>query len=180
MSQDPQEALQQNLQFASYGRTWMIVLRGSWGRAVDQFVTKWTGISLISLQYALAGGRPYTPSLLFTTIGRRTGRLHTVVLPYVVDGDSIVVIGSRAGGPYDPHWAHNVRADGRCWIRVARHEVPADAHVAMGEERERVFKVVADKKPNIPRYQERASTFGREIPLVVIEPRQPVRLSRRA
>jgi deazaflavin-dependent oxidoreductase (nitroreductase family) len=176
----PADLQKANMKFASYGRTWMIVVRGRWGRALDRFVTRWTGISLISLQYALAGRRRYTPSLLFTTIGRKSGRLHTVVLPYVVDGDTIVVIGSRSGGPYDPHWAHNVRADGRCWIRVARREVPASAHVATGEERARVFKVVSEKKPNVPRYQERASTFGREIPLVVIEPREPVHLSLRA
>ena len=46
--------------------------------------------------------------------------------------------------------------------------------------RERVFKLVCEKKPNVARYQERATTFGREIPLVVIEPREVIRLSSRA
>ena len=35
-------------------------------------------------------------------------------------------------------------------------------------------------RPNVARYQERATTFGRQIPIVVIEPREPVRLSPRA
>ena len=163
----------ENMKFSSYGRTWMIVVRGRWGRALDRWLTRWTGFSVISLQYSLAGRRPYTPVLLFTTIGHKTGQLHTVVLPYVKFGDALVVIGSRGGGAYDPHWAHNVRADGRCWIRINRRDVAAVAHVAQGEEREQVYKEVSEQKPNVPRYQERASTFGREIPLVVIEPRAP-------
>src|SRR5688572_31644172 len=111
---------QENVQFASFGRSWMIVLRGSWGRAIDRFLTRWTGFSAMSFQYSLAGRRPYTPSLLLTTIGKRTGKLRTVVLPYVRVDDNLVVIGSNAGGPSDPNWAHNIRANGTCWINVNR------------------------------------------------------------
>ena len=173
-------AERENLAFATEGRPWMMVLRGRWGRAIDRYVTRWTGVSPMCVQYAIAGCGPYVPSLLLTTIGRHTGRLHTVVLPYVVDGDSAIVIGSRGGGPHDPHWAHNIRASGACWICVNRRQVPAVAHVAHGEERQRIFELVCDRKPNVARYQQRAATFGREVPLVVIQARVPVRLSSRA
>ena len=65
-------ASKENMQFSSYGRTWMIVVRGRWGRAFDRWLTRWTGFSAISLQYSLAGRRSYTPVLLFTTIGHKT------------------------------------------------------------------------------------------------------------
>ena len=45
------------------------------------------------------------------------------------------------------------------------------AHVAEGEERERLFALIARSGDSLARYQERASTFGRVVPLVVLEPR---------
>ena len=49
----------QNVEFASYGRSWMIIVRGKWGRVFDRALTRWVGVSAISMQYSLAGGRPY-------------------------------------------------------------------------------------------------------------------------
>src|SRR5437763_12819346 len=45
----------ENLRVAAQGRTWMVVLRGRWGRAIDRFVTRWVGVSPMCVQYALAG-----------------------------------------------------------------------------------------------------------------------------
>jgi hypothetical protein len=40
----------------------------------------------------------------------------------------------------------------------------------VGEEHERLFAMIAAKGDSLPRYQERASQFGRTVPLVVLEP----------
>lgn len=165
--------LTQDIRFASYGRPWMIVLRGKRGLAVDKWLVRWTGFSLMELQYALAGGNRYTPVLLLTTIGAQSGELRTVTLPYLEWGGRYVVIGSNAGGPTDPRWVGNLRGDAHCWLHVRRRRIAALAHVSRGEEREELFRFVTRHKPNVARYQERAGTFGREVPLVVLAPRQP-------
>jgi deazaflavin-dependent oxidoreductase (nitroreductase family) len=154
--------------FCSGGRSRWILLRGPWGRAVDRALVRWTGWSMITWQYTRAAGRPYQPSLLLTTIGRRTGRLRTSVLPYYRVGDDLVVCGTRGGGPRDPLWAGNVEADPHCWLRVRRRLVPGTARVVRGNERAALFEDVAALHGGLRRYQEQASTHGREIPLVVL------------
>lgn len=160
--------------FSAGGRTHLIILRGGWGRAVDRFLVRWTGWSMITWQYTRAAGRPYQPSLLLTTIGRRSGLLRSSVLPYYRAGDNLVVCGTRGGGPRDPLWVANVLADPHCWLRVRRRLVPAVARVAAGDERSELFDHVACEHGGLRRYQEQAATFGREIPLVLVTPLRPL------
>jgi hypothetical protein len=49
--------------------------------------------------------------------------------------------------------------------------VAVRAHVADGEEHERLFAQISKGRDSLTRYQERASTFGRRVPLVVLERR---------
>jgi deazaflavin-dependent oxidoreductase (nitroreductase family) len=159
------------LKFSSRGNTRWIVLRGAWGRAIDRAIVRFTGFSVITWQYSKAGGNPYQPTLLLTTIGRRSGQRRVRALPYYPDGDRMVVIGSNGGGPKDPDWVWNVRANEAAWVTVRRRNRPVRAHVADGEEHERLFAQITEGRDSLRRYQERASTFGRRVPLVVLEPR---------
>jgi deazaflavin-dependent oxidoreductase (nitroreductase family) len=109
--------------------------------------------------------------LLLTTIGKRSGKLRSRALPYHRDDARFVVVGSNGGGPKDPDWVWNVRADGSAWVHVKRRKAPVAAHVAEGDEYARLFAMIAAKGDSLPRYQERASQFGRTVPLVVLEPR---------
>ncbi len=159
--------------FSSGGRGHWIILRGAWGRAIDRWLVRWTGWSMITWQYTRAAGRPYQPSLLLTTIGRKTGLLRGSVLPYYPVDGALVVCGTRGGGPYDPLWVGNVVADPHCWLRVGRRLVPAIAHVAEGAERDTLFDEVARQHGGLRRYQGQAAMYGRQIPLVVLTPRVP-------
>ena len=163
--------------FSARGRTWMIVLRPPWGQPVDRFVVRWTGFSPMTLQYALAAGAPLRSAwhdarqvLLLTTIGRRSGMLRTTVLPYFRAGGDLVVCGSNGGGPRDPQWTENVRAEPRVWVRVERRIRPARARVAEGRERADVFPVVAAQHAGLARYQRQSSKYGRDVPLVLLAP----------
>jgi deazaflavin-dependent oxidoreductase (nitroreductase family) len=165
--------------FSARGRTWLVVLRPPWGQPVDRFVVRWTGFSPMTFQYALAAGTPLARAwrgarqvLLLTTIGRRTGELRTTVLPWFRYDDALVVCGSNGGGPRDPRWADNIRADGRTWIRVDRRRTPATARVAEGDERAAVFAAVAPQHDGLERYQRQASKHGRDVPLVLLNPRR--------
>jgi deazaflavin-dependent oxidoreductase (nitroreductase family) len=166
--------------FSARGRTWLIVLRPPWGQPIDRFVVRVTGFSPMTFQYAVATGMPVRRALrgarqvlLLTTIGRRSGRLRTTVLPYFRFGADLVVCGSNGGGPTDPQWAGNIRADSHVWIRVGARRRPARAHVAKGEERDAMFPVVARQHAGLDRYQQQASKYGRDVPLVRLAGTEP-------
>lgn len=173
MSASGRDAARENLAFTSYGRPWLIVFRGRFGMAFDRWLVRHTGFSVVSAQYALAGGQRYQPTLLLTTIGARSGLLRSVALPYIRRGDDYIVVASKGGGPVNPAWVANLRANDRCWLRVRRRTIPARARVVTGEERAALYPYVVERKPNVARYQARAATFGREIPFVVLTPVTP-------
>ncbi len=160
----------ESIRFSSFGRSWLIVVRGKRGMAFDRWLVRKTGFSVVSLQYALAGRFRYQPTLLLTTVGARSGELREAALPYLRHGDSVVVVGSKGGGPVNPGWVANLRAHPLCWVRVRRKDSPMTARIASGTEREELFEYVVARKRNVARYQERADTFGRKIPLVVLSP----------
>lgn len=152
--------------FSSGGNRHMILLRGRWGLAIDTFVLWLTGYSLMTKQYALATGTPYQETLLLYTTGAKTGKRRRCGLPFfTVDGDRIVR-GSNGGGPTDPHWVHNVRAHPEARVRVRGRTKKVRAHVATGEERERLFKVLSKMSASTETYQ--AMCAPRELPLVVL------------
>jgi deazaflavin-dependent oxidoreductase (nitroreductase family) len=157
--------------FSSRGNTRWIVVRGPRGRAFDRWLVRLTGFSVITWQYSKAGGNPYQPTLLLTTIGRKSGVLRTRALPYYDDDEGrMVVIGSNGGGPRDPDWAWNVRANPSAWVCVRRKRHAVRAHIATGAERQHLFELITSRRDSLSRYQERAATFGREVPLVVLDP----------
>ncbi len=62
------------------------------------------------------------PTLLLTTTGRRTGRLHTVPLPYLADGDAMIVVGSASGAERHPAWVLNLIASPRVTVQYAGYQ----------------------------------------------------------
>jgi deazaflavin-dependent oxidoreductase (nitroreductase family) len=160
------------VRWSTGGDRWLMSLRSRPGKALDRFLVRWVGWSLVTWGYARAAGNPYQPTMLLQTIGRASGLIRTSVLPYYPVGDDLIVCGSNGGGPKDPMWVHNVRSDGHCWLRIKRRLLPANGHVAMGEERDRLFPIVSELHPGLQRYQNQASTYGRDVPIVVITPRR--------
>jgi deazaflavin-dependent oxidoreductase (nitroreductase family) len=170
-SLDVQQAMRDAARASAHGSRWLLLLRSPYGKAFDRALVRWTGWSVVTWAFARAGGHAYTPSLLLQTIGRRSGRIRSSVLPYFPVGDDLVVCGSKGGGPLDPLWAENLRADGNCWLWINRRLVPASGHEAVGEERERLYPVMAARHPGLDAYQERASGYGRDVPLVLLQPK---------
>jgi deazaflavin-dependent oxidoreductase (nitroreductase family) len=165
--------LKERQKFAAGGRTWFHILRGRRGMEIDQKIVRWTGFSLVTWQFALSMGTPYHPTLLLTTIGRRTGEKRTVALPYwKVDGE-LVLLGTKGGGAQNPAWSYNIQANPQCQLRIKRRDVGAVGRVAAGEERARLYPILCGMNPKLARYQESAARFGREIPLVVLTLGQP-------
>jgi deazaflavin-dependent oxidoreductase (nitroreductase family) len=153
-------------QFSSRGHRSFLILRGRWGLAVDKAIVWTTGYSLVTAQYAWATGDSYVPTLMLWTIGAKSGRVRSACLPYFRVGDDLVIRGSNGGGATDPHWVHNVRARAQAWIRVGRRSREVRAHVAQGEERERVYADLARQSRSTAMYAKMCAP--RELPLVVL------------
>lgn len=109
------------------------------------------------------------PALELTTIGRRSGRTHTVILTSPVEEDgALVVVASRGGDDYHPAWFLNLRD--RPEVQVAFAGQPRRsmrARVATAEERAALWPRVTAAYKGYGDYQARTE---REIPLVLLEP----------
>jgi deazaflavin-dependent oxidoreductase (nitroreductase family) len=103
------------------------------------------------------------PTLLLTTTGRRTGRLHTVPLPYLADRDAMIVIGSDSGAERHPAWVLNLIADPRVTVQYLADSGPAHAEILAGDERKAMWERISVEAPWYVGYQQRTS---REIPLI--------------
>lgn len=103
------------------------------------------------------------PGILLTTTGRRSGEPRTVHLPYIPDGDDMIVVASFAGGPRNPAWFHNLVADPTVTVRYKRDIFTAEATRITGDDLEPAWALVAHEGPWYVGYQEGTD---REIPLV--------------
>jgi deazaflavin-dependent oxidoreductase (nitroreductase family) len=105
-----------------------------------------------------------TNILLLSTKGRSSGEERTTPLIHRVDGDRWVVVASKGGAPDHPGWYKNLQADPEAAIQVKGDRIPVRASTAAGEDRDRLWKLMADVWPPYEQYQQKTS---REIPVVV-------------
>ena len=115
-----------------------------------------------------AGGSGLLPTLLLTTVGRKTGEKRALPLIYGASGDSYVVIASKGGMPNHPLWYRNLETNPECEIQVATMQTAARARDAEGEERERLWNMMVGIYAPYTKYQ--VSAGERRIPVVVIDP----------
>jgi deazaflavin-dependent oxidoreductase (nitroreductase family) len=110
-----------------------------------------------------------TKILLLTTKGRKTGEERTTPLIQRTDDGRWVVVASKGGAPDHPSWFKNIEANpDDVEIQVRDERIPVRPSVAEGEERDRLWKHMAEVWPDYDKYQERTD---REIPVVVFERR---------
>ena len=125
-----------------------------------------------TVAYKLSGGRIGgksfgVPVVLIESVGRKSGKRRTHPLLCGEDGDNLVLIASKGGTDRNPAWYHNLKANPEttAWWQGERRRVRA--RDASGEERERLWRMMADAYPDYESYQRRTD---RQIPVVVLEP----------
>jgi deazaflavin-dependent oxidoreductase (nitroreductase family) len=106
------------------------------------------------------------PILLLTTKGAKSGTTYTTPLVYTRDDDRLVIIASKGGAPTNPAWYHNLVANPVVTVEVGPESFEANAVVAEGDERDRLFDAQAALMPNFAEYQKNTT---RRIPVVVLE-----------
>lgn len=109
---------------------------------------------------------------MLVTTGRRTGEARPVKLYVWPDEDGrIVLVGSSGGGPEDPMWVHNLRADPHCTLRVGKTDRAGRVReVPPSDERGRLWAMVVEAFRYYGTYQRKTD---RLIPLFVFEPDGP-------
>jgi deazaflavin-dependent oxidoreductase (nitroreductase family) len=116
-----------------------------------------------------AGARGYhwrgTTILLLTTHGRTSGQPRTTPLIHRTDGERWIVVASKGGAPAHPSWYENLLADPEATIEVLEETVPVRASTAEGEERARLWSLMAEVWPAYADYQAKTD---RQIPVVVL------------
>ena len=105
-----------------------------------------------------------TTILLLSTTGRKSGEPRTTPLIHRTDGDRWVVVASKGGAPEHPGWYQNLLANPEATIEVKAQEIPVRATTATGEERSRLWALMAEVWPAYDDYQKKTD---REIPVVV-------------
>jgi proline iminopeptidase len=108
------------------------------------------------------------PSLLLTTIGRKSGERFLFPLFYGRAGDGYFVIASKGGAPKHPVWYLNLLANPEVDIQVGTSKMRARARTASGSERTELWEQAVRFFPPYADYQRKSQ--GREIPVVVLDP----------
>ena len=109
------------------------------------------------------------PLLLLHHVGAKTGTERVTPLMYQEVGDRLAIFASKAGAPTNPDWYHNVVANPETTIEIGSERKRVTARVAEREERDRIWSAQKERFPNFAEYEK--TSAGREIPVVVLEPR---------
>ncbi len=115
------------------------------------------------------GGKMFgAPVLLLTTTGRKSRRSWTVPVMYQTDGDRWVIIASNAGSPRHPAWWLNLRSQPDASVQIGRETYPVTAVETTGEDRERLWRRMADMYKGYDAYARKTT---RKLPVVLLHRR---------
>ncbi|WP_370585612.1 nitroreductase family deazaflavin-dependent oxidoreductase [Nocardia sp. XZ_19_231] len=112
-----------------------------------------------------AGFRKPVPTLLLEHRGRKSGKVFTAPLLYLVDGQDLVIVGSQGGLANHPQWYLNLLADPNAHVRIRAEHYPVLARVADAEQRQRLWPRLTELYADFDAYQ---SWTEREIPVVIL------------
>jgi len=107
------------------------------------------------------------PTLLLTTLGRRSGKLRRTPLIYGQDGDRYVLVASNAASQHHPAWYLNVVAHPEVTVQVKATTFTAQARTATAEEKRVLWPRMTAIFPQYETYQ---SQTDRELPVVIVMP----------
>ena len=121
--------------------------------------------------YRVSRGRITRPwgrrVLVLTTVGRRTGRIRTVLLQYFPDGEDLIVVAANSGRPSHPACYHNLTATREVTVEIDGHTTAVRAVELTDDEARQWWPTVIATDPSYARTPERTS---RRIPYLRLVP----------
>ncbi|MBS2038254.1 nitroreductase family deazaflavin-dependent oxidoreductase [bacterium] len=115
----------------------------------------------------VVGGSGPVPTLLLTTVGRKSGQKRMMPLIYGKVDEGYVIVASKGGAPKHPDWYVNLEAEPSVEVQVASNKFPARAETVTGAERSRLWELMLPIWPPYADYQKKTE---REIPVVLLRP----------
>jgi deazaflavin-dependent oxidoreductase (nitroreductase family) len=107
--------------------------------------------------------------LLLTTIGAKSGEKRTSPMMYFPNGDTRIVVASKAGADTHPHWYHNLMKNGEVHVEASVEggieEYDAVASPMPENLRAPKYAEIGASNPGFAEYQTKTD---RKIPLVVL------------
>jgi deazaflavin-dependent oxidoreductase (nitroreductase family) len=116
---------------------------------------------------SIGGGKGLVPTLLLTTVGRKSGRALTLPLIFGRAGEAYVVVASKGGAPAHPAWYLNLQASPEVGVQVKADKFTARAHTADAAERAKLWPMMVEIYGPYAQYQTKTD---RQIPVVVLTP----------
>ena len=114
----------------------------------------------------LGGGKGLVPTLLLTTVGRKSGRSLQLPLIFGCSGPDYVVVASKGGAPAHPAWYLNLEAHPKVQVQVKADQFTAQAHTANAQERAALWPKMVEIYGPYADYQKKTD---RQIPVVVLQ-----------
>jgi deazaflavin-dependent nitroreductase family protein len=136
------------------------------GRRMQHLFTQ-VHTSLYRLTEGKVGGGEHL--LILTTVGRKSGQKRSTPLFFFHDEGNFVVIASNGGSKTHPTWWLNLKSHPQATVQIGAQVIPVTAHQTEGEERERLWSIIADNYQQFVRYQQRTA---RPLPIISLAPIQ--------
>jgi deazaflavin-dependent oxidoreductase (nitroreductase family) len=108
------------------------------------------------------------PSLVLTTVGRKSGKSRSTPVGYLRHGDAYAVLASNAGSDRSPAWWLNLQADPNAEILADRTRFAVSAQRADTAEEEAPLGRVRSAQPRLDEYR---NLTQRKIPVDLLQPR---------
>jgi len=137
---------------------------GGVGRSLQRLFMK-GHVSLYRLTGGKVGGGAHL--LILTTKGRKSGVERDTPLFFFRDGANFIIIASAGGAAKHPTWWLNLQSNPAAKIQAGASVISVTASEAVGEERQRLWAIIAENYKQFVGYQKRTT---REIPVVVLAP----------
>ncbi len=125
--------------------------------------------------WKISGGRLFfsswfvgIPAFRITSIGAKSKQPRSLVLYGFSEGEQIALIASNFGQPHNPSWYYNLKANPKCQVEWKGASCEYVAREAVGEERERFWRLAVSYYKGYDLYKIRAA--HRHIPVLILEP----------
>lgn len=115
----------------------------------------------------VVGGPGPVPTLLLTTVGRKSGQKRIMPLIYGKVEEGYVIVASKGGAPNHPDWYVNLQTEPHVEVQVASHKFQARAETVSGDQRRALWQLMLPIWPPYADYQKKTE---REIPVVLLRP----------
>jgi deazaflavin-dependent oxidoreductase (nitroreductase family) len=107
--------------------------------------------------------------LLLHDKGAKSGTEHTHPLAYYGEDGRYMIFASKGGAPTNPAWYHNVKTHPDVRIEVGTDTLDVTASELTGEERDRIYRAMAEHAPQFADYEKNTD---RTIPVIALTPTQ--------